>query len=185
MATQPGSAPSPPPTSEAGPAPLDFGPGDIKAHVGTAAGQLSFRARAATGRSQLSLQPILLHGTQVLRPREGGIWGISWKWPPAYKSDVLGGDIVVDAVSHPVVGGPAALGVALAGAGGVVTDEASALHQEVKDEARQLHADGDEEEDDRVLLLIRQQQLGEDAAERDDDPGGAWWHRSAAGAGSH
>lgn len=101
----------------------------------------------------------------------------------AYKSDVLGGDIVVDAVSRAGLAGPAAFGEALAGTVRVVAHEARALHQEVEDEACQLHADGDEEEDDGVLLLVRQQQLGEDAAERDDDPGGAWGCGGAVGAG--
>lgn len=80
--------------------------------------------------------------------------GASRNPPLAYKSDILGGDIVVDAVACPMVTSPPRLGDTLAGAGGVVTDEAGALHQEVEDEARQLHADGDEEEDDRVLLLV-------------------------------
>lgn len=92
---------------------------------------------------------------------------------------------MVDAVAGAGLAGPAALGEALAGAVGVVTHEARALHQQVQDEARQLHADGDEEEDDGVLLLVRQQQLGEDAAERDDDPGGAWWCGGAVSAGPH
>lgn len=74
--------------------------------------------------------------------------------PLAYKSDILRGDIVVDAVAGAGVAGPAALGEALAGTVGVVADEAGALHQEVEDEAGQLHADGDEEEDDGVLLLV-------------------------------
>lgn len=102
----------------------------------------------------------------------------------AYEADVLRGDIVVDAVARAVVTGAPCLGETLAGAGGVVADEAGALDEEVEDEARQLHADGDEEEDDRVLLLVRQQQLGEDTAERDDDPGGAWWQGRAPGSGT-
>lgn len=87
---------------------------------------------------------------------------------------------MVDAVAG---GGLAALGVALAGTVRVVAHEPRALHQQVQDEARQLHADGDEEEDDGVLLLVRQQQLGEDAAEGDDDPSGAWGRGGAVSTG--
>lgn len=67
---------------------------------------------------------------------------------------------------------PVVLGVAeaLAGEGGVVADEVCASHQQVQDEAHELHADGDEEEDDGVLPLVLDQQFGEDAAQGDDDP---------------
>jgi len=184
----PPSSLSQPPTSEAGPAPLDFRPRDIEAHVGAAASQLSFGTWAAPRRARLPPGRVLLHGAEGTPALSSGgerdPRGHGGNPPSAYKSDVLGGDVVVDAVARPVVTSPPGLREALAGAGGVVADEAGALHQEVEDEARQLHADGDEEEDNRVLLLVRQQQLGEDAAERDDDPGGAWWHGRAISTGS-
>lgn len=62
-----------------------------------------------------------------------------------------------------------ALGVA-----GIVADESGAAHQQVKQEAEHLHADGDQEEDERVPPLVLDQQLGEDARQRDDHPRCAW-----------
>ena len=56
----------------------------------------------------------------------------------------------------------------------VVADKSGTAHQEMKQEAQHLHADGDEEEDERVPPLVSDQQLGEDAREGDDHPRRAW-----------
>lgn len=58
----------------------------------------------------------------------------------------------------------------------VVADKPGTAHQEVKQEAEHLHADGNEEEDEGVPPLVRDQQLGEDAREGDDHPRCAWKH---------
>lgn len=91
-----------------------------------------------------------------------------------YKFNLLRRDVMV----NPVAGGVAAGVVTFArtfalGVAGVVADEAGAAHQQVKQEAKHFHANGDEEEDERVLPLVWDQQLGEDARQGDDDPGGA------------
>lgn len=73
---------------------------------------------------------------------------------------------MVNSVSSPIVtwivtfDRTSALGVA-----GVVADESGASHQQVKQEAEHLHADGNQEEDKRVPPLVSDQQLGEDARE--------------------
>lgn len=63
---------------------------------------------------------------------------------------------------------------------GVVADKSGAAHQEVKQEAEHLHADGHQEEDERVPPLVRDQQLGEDAREGDDHPRRAWGRRRSS-----
>lgn len=55
----------------------------------------------------------------------------------------------------------------------VVADKSRAADHQVEQEAKHLHADGDEEEDEGVLVLVGDQQLGEDARQGDDHPGGA------------
>lgn len=71
-----------------------------------------------------------------------------------------------------------ALGVA-----GVVAHESGAAHQQVKQEAEHLHADGHQEEDERVPPLVLDQQLGEDARQRDDHPRCAWVRADDDGGG--
>lgn len=81
----------------------------------------------------------------------------------------------MDAVSCPVVTrvvtSARTFGLAEAG---VVEDKSGTAHQEVKQEAEHLHADGNQEEDERVPPLVLDQQLGEDAREGDDHPCRAW-----------
>lgn len=97
------------------------------------------------------------------------------QYPGTYKSYFLCSDVVMDAVSCPVVtrvetfAWTFALGVAR-----VVADKSGTADQEVEQEAQHLHADGDEEEDERVPPLVSDQQLGEDAREGDDHPRRAW-----------
>lgn len=82
---------------------------------------------------------------------------------------------MVNAVSRPVVTRVVTLPRTFARCvAGVVADESGAAHQQVKQEAEHLHADGDEEEDERVPPLVVDQQLGEDARQRDDHPCSTW-----------
>lgn len=91
---------------------------------------------------------------------------------------------MVDAVPRPVVPRVVTLARTFAlGVARVVADEPGAAHQEVKQEAEHLHADGDEEEDEGVPPLVRDQQLGEDAREGDDHPRCAWKHAGQGGTG--
>lgn len=81
----------------------------------------------------------------------------------------------MDAVPRPVVPRVVTFAWTFALAvAGVVADEPGAAHQEMKQEAQHLHADGDQEEDERVPPLVSDQQLGEDAGEGDDHPRRAW-----------
>lgn len=81
----------------------------------------------------------------------------------------------MDAVSCPVVTRVVTFTRTFAwGVAGVVADKSGTAHQEVKQEAKHLHADGNQEEDERVPPLVRDQQLGEDAREGDDHPRRAW-----------
>lgn len=108
------------------------------------------------------------------------------RYPRTYKSYFLCGDVVMDAVSGPVVArvvtSARTFGLAEAG---VVADKSGAAHQEVEQEAEHLHADGDQEEDERVPPLVRDQQLGEDAREGDDHPRRAWGRRRGSGGCEH
>lgn len=90
----------------------------------------------------------------------------------------------MDAVSRPVVPRVVTLARTFALAvARVVADKPGTAHQEVKQEAEHLHADGNEEEDEGVPPLVRDQQFGEDAREGDDHPRCAWKHAGQRGEG--
>lgn len=57
---------------------------------------------------------------------------------------------------------------------GVVAHEAGAAHEQVEQEAKHLHGDGDQKEDERVAPVVLDEQLGEDPRERDDHARCAW-----------